>query len=101
MTFKFSRYVADDLISIATYIRKDSDLQAGRMLARIEDEIDRIRMAPQHYQARPEIGPGARSAVIGRYLILFTVSPDQTRIERIVHGTRNLPTLFHDAVKNG
>ncbi len=50
--------------------------------------------SPLLYQLRPEIGPDARLAVVGRYVILFPFAKDVVYIERIVYGGRDLPPIF-------
>jgi plasmid stabilization system protein ParE len=47
------------------------------------------------YQLRPDIGPDARLAVVGRYVILFRFVEDVVYIERVVYGGRELPPLFN------
>jgi plasmid stabilization system protein ParE len=37
---------------------------------------------PLLYQLRPEIGEGARMAIVGRYVILFRIMAESVRIER-------------------
>ena len=46
------------------------------------------------YQLRPEIGAEARMAILGSYAILFWVTSDAVRIERIVYGGRDLAETF-------
>jgi toxin ParE1/3/4 len=47
------------------------------------------------YQLRPEIGDGARMAIVGRYVILFRMRDDiVVRIERVVYGGRDLQVLI-------
>ena len=46
------------------------------------------------YQLRPEIGAEARMAILGSYAILFWVTSDAVRIERIVYGGRDLAEIF-------
>ena len=45
---------------------------------------------PEIGQARPEIGEGARSLVVGRYLVLYRVTETQVDIGRFVHGAREV-----------
>jgi hypothetical protein len=53
---------------------------------------------PNFTAPRPELGPEARSIVVGRYLILYRVGPDSVDIVRIVHGAGDLAALLdnHD-----
>ena len=38
--------------------------------------------------------PGLRAAPIDRYVIYFRVDGTRVRIERVLHGARDLKTLF-------
>ena len=46
------------------------------------------------YVARPELGAGLRSCAHGRYVVFFRVDDTVVRIERILHGARDLPSQF-------
>lgn len=46
------------------------------------------------YRVRPEIGTDARLATADSYVILFRVMGTVVRIERIVHGSRDLIGLL-------
>jgi plasmid stabilization system protein ParE len=53
-----------------------------------------IAAQPYLYQLRPELASDARVAIVGHYLILFRIRGDAVRVERVVHGSRDLlPTL--------
>jgi toxin ParE1/3/4 len=91
---EFSRWVESDLDSIADYIAQDNPQRAVTFIREIRQKIYRIGEQPLLYQLRPEIGDGARLAVVGRYLILFRIIDDVVRIERVVYGGRDLPSLF-------
>ncbi|WP_424450139.1 type II toxin-antitoxin system RelE/ParE family toxin [Proteus mirabilis] len=43
------------------------------------------------YAERPEILPGLRSCDYSRYLLFFRVLEAEVRIERILHGSRDIP----------
>jgi toxin ParE1/3/4 len=53
-----------------------------------------VARQPLTCQLRPEIGEGARIAVVDRYLLLFRVVNETVRIERVVYGGRELSALF-------
>ena len=42
------------------------------------------------YPARPELGEGLRACIHQRYVIFFSASPELVRIERIIHGSRDI-----------
>ena len=50
------------------------------------------------YVGREDLAPGLRMAALGRHVIFFRVLNGQVRIERVLHGARNLPiVLEHDS----
>ncbi|MGO9317287.1 MAG: type II toxin-antitoxin system RelE/ParE family toxin [Terracidiphilus sp.] len=58
--------------------------------------MNEIAQQPELYQLRPEIGEGARLAVMGSYVILFRIRTNAVRIERVVHGSRNLLHILEE-----
>lgn len=94
MKVKFSPAVEDDLKTVADYIARDSPRRAFTFAIEIYDEIKAIGRHPLHYRLRPELGPDARLATVGRYVILFRILQDCVRIERVVYGGRDLPSMF-------
>ncbi|WP_368883253.1 type II toxin-antitoxin system RelE/ParE family toxin [Proteus mirabilis] len=46
------------------------------------------------YAERPEILPSLRSCDYSRYLLFFRVLEAEVRIERILHGSRDIPAHF-------
>ncbi len=63
-------------------------------LREIRAQILAVGQNPLLYQLRPEIGEGARMAIVGRYVILFRTMGEVVRIERVVYGGRDLLALF-------
>jgi len=94
MTVLYSADVEGDLDAIAEYIAADSPRRAVRFIREIYAAIERIGEGPLLYQLRPDVGPDARLAVVGRYVILFRFANDVFYIERVVYGGRDLPPLF-------
>ncbi|SNS91735.1 toxin ParE1/3/4 [Granulicella rosea] len=91
-----SRFIEDDLEEIASYIALDNPTRALSFIREIREKFRQIGAGPLQYRLRPEIGPTARMAIHGRYVILFHVVADAVRIERVVHGARELGVMFHD-----
>jgi toxin ParE1/3/4 len=94
MRIELSRCISQDLEAIADYVAQDSPQQALKLIRRIRLKLRQIEKNPQLYQLRPDIGEGARAAVVGRYVILFRVVGDAVRVERVVFGGRDLPPLI-------
>jgi plasmid stabilization system protein ParE len=85
-----------DLEEIADYIAQDNPRQAIRLLRELRTRMKEITKQPALYQLRPEIGAGARLAMMGPYVILFRIRSNAVRIERVVHGSRNLLRILED-----
>ncbi|MGD0295077.1 MAG: type II toxin-antitoxin system RelE/ParE family toxin [Terracidiphilus sp.] len=96
MRLRLSPHVPGDLEEIADYIAQDSPRQAIRLLRELRSRMQEIAKHPAHYQLRPEIGEGARLAVLDQYVILFRIRSNTVRIERVVHGSRNLLRILEE-----
>lgn len=90
----FSPKARQDLLEIGDYIAKDSRANARRFVARLIDQCRRIGRAPLGYVGREDLAPGLRMAAVGRYVIFFRVLDGTVRIERVLHGARNLPAVL-------
>jgi toxin ParE1/3/4 len=90
----FSPKSRQDLIDIGDYIARDSLANARRFVARLMDRCRRIEAAPLSYPGREDLAPSLRMAALGRYVIFFRVLDDMVRIERVLHGARNLPVML-------
>jgi toxin ParE1/3/4 len=88
----YSPLAKQDLCDIALYIAKDNKIAARSWVDRLEAQCLRIATNPLGYVARPDIHTGLRTATLGSYIVLFTVRDASVRIERVVHGARD---LFH------
>jgi len=94
MRVEFSRFVEGDIDAIADYIAQDNPTRAASFIREIGAQIHTIGQNPLLYQLRPEIGKGARMAIVGRYVILFRIMAKCVRVERVVYGGRDLLALF-------
>lgn len=65
MRLELSRFVEGDLEVIADFIAQGNPRRAVSFLDEIRQKILRIGEQPLHYRLRPEIGEGARIAVVG------------------------------------
>ncbi|MDE2516980.1 MAG: type II toxin-antitoxin system RelE/ParE family toxin [Rhodospirillales bacterium] len=87
---------AADLEEIAEYIARDNPVRAASFIAELEATCRAIAHTPEIHVARPDLAPGLRMAVHGRYLVFYRHLPAETavRVERVLHSARNLPQLF-------
>ncbi len=90
MRLRLSKYVAGDLEEIADYIAQDSPHNAVRFIRVLRRRMQEIAKQPELYHLRPELGQDARLATQGNYVILFRILRNTVRVERVLHGGRDL-----------
>ena len=76
------------------YIARESRTAADRVYDRIVERIFDLADFPDIGPARPEIVADLRSLRVMDYIVLYRVEPDRVVIVRVVHGSRDLTTLF-------
>jgi plasmid stabilization system protein ParE len=96
MRLRLSARVPSDLEEIADFIAADSPRHALRVLRLLRAKMKEIAKPPEIYRLRPELGPDAQLAAVGNYVILFRIRRNAVRIERVVHGGRELLPLLSD-----
>ena len=90
----FSPKSRQDLLDIGDYIAKDSRANARGFVAKLMDQCKHIGRAPLGYVGREDLAPGLRMAALDHYVIFFRVIDGAVRIERVLHGARNLPVVL-------
>jgi toxin ParE1/3/4 len=83
-----------DLEEISDYIARDNPERALSFVKEIREQCSKITTYPEAAPLRLELGERIRLVPFGRYLIFYTVQADHVRIERIIHGARNILDLF-------
>jgi toxin ParE1/3/4 len=83
-----------DLLEIGTLIALDSEKNAEAFVAKLREKANAIAQMPRIYRLRPDFGPDLRSAVLGKYLLVFRIVPEGIEILHVVHGARDLTRLF-------
>jgi toxin ParE1/3/4 len=89
-----SRLAESDLNEIADYISLDDPRRALSFTEELAARFFDIGERPMSFPARPEWGINKRSAVHGRYVIIFRVNDDHVEILRVAHGARDLDEMF-------
>jgi toxin ParE1/3/4 len=82
-----------DLEDIGDYIARDNPSRAVSFVRELERECRRVAKRPAAFPARDDLAPGIRMAVHGSYLIFFRVTEKTVRVERVIHGARNLSNI--------
>jgi toxin ParE1/3/4 len=86
---------ARDIEEIGDYIHAENPAAADRFVAALQARCTRIADAPRGGTPRPALWPGLRSVAFRRYVIFYTVD-DEVRIERVIHGARDIAAIFAD-----
>lgn len=95
MRVRMSRRAETDLIEITDFIALDNPERATQFEDELLERAQKISTAPLGYVERPELREGLRSCAHGAYVIFFTIDDHGVRIERILHGARDLGPLLN------
>ena len=90
MKLSISPRAARDLEAIGDYIARDNPRRAVSFIREIRQQCRRIARLPASFSARFDLAAGLRMAVHSNYLILFRIVDRAVRVERVIHGARNL-----------
>ncbi|HUL12706.1 MAG TPA: type II toxin-antitoxin system RelE/ParE family toxin [Methylococcaceae bacterium] len=96
MHIVFSPRAVRDLEEIGDYIAEDSPRRAISFVCELREHCRSIASAPKACSLREDLAPGIRMAVHGRYVIFYRELDADLRIERILHGARDLQSIFED-----
>jgi len=83
-----------DLIEIWVYIAQDNLESADQFLTLLDDKCHGLARNPEMGRARAEVGEGLRSFPVGNYVIFYRPVQDGIDVIRVLHGARDLPSLF-------
>jgi toxin ParE1/3/4 len=83
-----------ELVEIGAYIALDSERNAEAFVTKLREKAMRIALNPRIYRMREDLAPGLRSAAFGNYLIVFRIIDGAIEVVRVLHGARDLPSLF-------
>jgi toxin ParE1/3/4 len=84
-----------DLIEIWDYIAENNETGADAFIDVIDQKLHTLAERPNMGRPRPELAEGLRSFPIGRYVIFYRPIPDGVEIVRVLHGARDLETIFN------
>lgn len=77
-------------MDIAVFIAQDNQARAMTFVDELEGKCAALGRAPGIGTPRPELGDGVRMLPHGRYLIFYREVNKGLRIERIMHGSRDI-----------
>ena len=90
MKVVFSPAARDDLIEIAIFIARNNPTRALTFVAELEDKCQALGASPGIGTLRPELGEGMKMLPNDRYLIFYRQVDKTVRIERVMHGARDI-----------
>ena len=94
MTVVFSPSAKRDLENIGDYIARDNPRRALSFVSEIQNRCQKIATMPEAAPLREDLLPDVRMVTYGNYLILYRTDHQEVRIERILHGARDINALL-------
>lgn len=94
MKVRYTRQALSDLVEVYESIAADNPLAAGRVIAEIEAETNRLAEYPQLGRAgRVE---ETRELVIARfpYVVAYRIDAAEVQVLSIIHSARDWPDTF-------
>ena len=94
---RISADAENDLDAIWLYIANDSAVNADLFLDRLVMTLTTtLSTLPLAGRARDEFGVGLRSFPVENYVAFYRVNKGAVEIIRIIHGARDLGTIFNE-----
>ena len=94
MGYRLTARARRDVVRIWAYIADDSEAAADRFVDLLVQHFQLLGDSPHIGRHRDELRAGYRSFPVGDYLILYQIGQPGVRIMHVVHGRRDLETLF-------
>jgi toxin ParE1/3/4 len=83
-----------DYEEIYLYIAADNPAAAERLLRTFDEKLQLALTAPGMGEPHPELGKGIRTLKAGRYIIFYREVPEGIQVVRVIHGARDIPSIF-------
>lgn len=84
-----------DLRQIHSHIGKDNPEAARRFIERLRAKARQLAETPGMGRSRgQDLRPDLFSFPVGRYILFYRKQPDGIVLVRVLHGSRDLPSLF-------
>jgi toxin ParE1/3/4 len=93
---RISPRARSDLIEIWTYIADDSVSNADAFIDKVDRTMRLLGSNSRAGRRREELAPGILSFPLGRYVIFYRAMRDTIEIVRVLHGARDIQTIFED-----
>lgn len=94
--FLLSPAAAQDLAEIEVFIASERPGAVDGVLDALEAACQLVAKYPGVGRRRDEIDEGVKSFPVGSHVLFYYTDEDSVGIARILHGSRDLATAFHD-----
>ncbi len=94
MKVVFSPKAENDLESIGDTIASDNPRRAVTFIHEIRSHCHTLSSTPEAAPKRDDIAQGIRMLAHGNYLMFYRIIETEIRIERVLHGARDLSALI-------
>lgn len=91
---RITELAESDLAKIWLYIARDNPDAADQFIDRLREQCARLASTPQRGRLRPEFAIDLRSYRIGNYYIFYFPTDHGVEVARVLHGARDLPSVF-------
>jgi plasmid stabilization system protein ParE len=93
-TVRPSRQFRKDAAAIIEFVGHDNAEAARIVFNELARKIGLLRARPLAFRLRPELGNDIRVVQVFRYIVAYRVEGPHVFLERMVHMSRDLETLF-------
>ena len=94
MGYRLTGRARSDVLRIWSYIAEDSEAAADRFVDLLLQHFQLLAGNPHIGRRRDELRAGYRSFPVGEYSVFYQIGQPGVRIMHVVHGRRDLDTLF-------
>jgi toxin ParE1/3/4 len=85
-----------DLLEITSFISSGDEAIARRFVYGLMESLDLLSEYPEMGRKRDDLKRGLRSINFNRYLVLYKIEGTRVEVVRIVHGARDIASLFEE-----
>ncbi|HWA63486.1 MAG TPA: type II toxin-antitoxin system RelE/ParE family toxin [Caulobacteraceae bacterium] len=90
MNLVWSAQARTDLDEIWLYVAQDRIDAADRLIDRLVDAVRPLADFPRMGMSRSELAPDLRAITNGAYVIFYRALSGGVRVERVLHGRRDI-----------
>ena len=94
--YRVTPQARSDLRDIYQYVAERNPTAAGTLRRLFYEKFRTIAAIRYMGDARDDLAPGVRVSAAGSYVIVFRPIDDRVDIIQVVHGARDLETVFCD-----